>query len=740
MKRFAWCAAIAVAAIVIWAVQLPAADPPPPAAKPAAPDSAGPANDWPQWRGPNRNGISSETITWPAAGPKQLWKAAVGVGYSSVSVSQGRAYTMGNVDGQEIVWCLDATTGTVIWQYDVPGPLTKGPLTNKPKKPGGFQNPYRGPNSTPTVDGNHVYTVSRDGLLSALNAVKGTLVWSVDYMRDFGAKKLRWGHAGSPLVDGDLLFVNVGVEGASVVAFDKTTGKVVWKSGYDGIGFASPLSVKLGGQPVILMFSATGLFAYNRADGELLWNAEWAAHSDGNAADPIIFGDKVFISSAYRVGCCLLKVTDSSATEVYRNKKFQSHFPNPVLIGGMLYGITGHINSKSKLVCYDPNTGDIKWEKRKGGTGLIAAGNTLLIQSYKGNLIAIEATAETYKEIGSVAALPGGVCWTPPSLANGLVYCRNAEGDVVCLDLGGGGAGETDVAQPAPDAPPKTKQSDQGGKIPPEMAQAMQQALQMPEGKGRTKVLFPAALEWLKKDPTAALAWVNEHPLPKASFGSVSLYVVGRCGEHHGKITVDWLLQCKEYGQLHYAMHFWATVEPSAALAWCLQAPDEVRHLVFCSLGDGWTYKDPAAATAAFQELKSPTDRRSMAYGICKAWTWAHSEDASAATAWALGLKSQEERLAALYGIGQGWVRKHLPETTAWIKALQDKAELRAAAYGAVKMIQTNLVERDKDTKYPAAYAKEWLEQFPLSDAEKTAILNGPTIGMKDTGKVPWPQ
>jgi len=396
------------------------------------------AADWPQWRGPARNGISAEQVAWPAGGPKQVWKADVGEGYSSVSVSQGRAYTMGLVEGQETVWCLDAKTGAVIWKYAYPGPRTTDTPRRK-ARPSGFQDPYADvPNSTPTVDGKLVYTVSRQGNLAALDAEKGTLIWSADYMKDFGSKKLRWGHAGSPLIEGELLFVNVGVEGASVVAFNKATGKVVWKSGYDAIGFASPLAVTFGGQRTVTMFSATGLFAYNLADGKMLWNAEWASHHDGNAGDPIIFGDKVFISSTYGVGCCLLKVTDKGATEVYRNKKFQSHFPSPVLIGDMLYGITGHINAKPVLVCLDPNTGDFKWEKPEvAASGLIAAGNTLLVQSAKGALVAVEATPAGYKEIGSAPALPGGVCWTPPSLAEGRIYCRNAEGDVVCLDLSG---------------------------------------------------------------------------------------------------------------------------------------------------------------------------------------------------------------------------------------------------------------------------------------------------------------
>jgi len=331
---------------------------------------------------------------------------------------------------------------------------------------------------------------------------------------------------------------------------------------------------------------------------------------------------------------------------------------------------------------------------------------------------------------------------------SGLLH--RAVGAVV-LSLGftlGACAADQAAAPPAPDTAPATAPRDAAGKLPPEMAQALQKAQALP-AKEQEKLLNAAALEWLKKDPTAALAWAHQLP---SGLNKTHLYTVGRCGELHGKVTADWCLQNKKYGSLHYAIHFWANVDPAAALQWDLQAPEEVRHLLLASTGDGWTYKDPVAATKGFAEVKRPEDRRSMAYGICKAWTWSHPEEAPTAAAWALDLKAQEERLSALYGIGQGWSRHYLLEATAWIKTLKNPEEVRATAYGVVKMLQTNLVEIQKGAgkakppageaveHYKAAYAKEWLDQLPLSDAEKAAILDGPAISMKDTGKVPWPK
>ena len=402
--------------------------------------------DWPQWRGPDRNGIASGKINWPSPGPKQLWKAAVGEGYSSVAIRNGRAYTMGNADGQDTVWCLDAKTGAVVWKYSYPCPAVKD---------------YPGPRVTPTVDGNLVYTVSRNGNLFALDAAKGAVVWSADYVKDFGAKLPRWGFAGSPLVDGKLLLVNAGGAAASVVAFDKSAGQVVWKSGTDVAGYSSPVIATLGDQRIVLMFSATGLYGYNLADGKELWNAKWTTPAGVNASDPMVFGDKVFLTSGYGSGCTLLKITNTSAEEVYKNRDFSSLSGNTVFIGGFLYGYTGKSDAPV-LACLDPNTGVVKWKNAKAGGSLIAAGNNLIIQAYDGSLIVAEADPAAYKEIGRATVLTGA-CMNPPSLANGCVYCRNEAGDVVCLDMSAsGGSNEAQTVKPNGSAPAEAAKTATG--------------------------------------------------------------------------------------------------------------------------------------------------------------------------------------------------------------------------------------------------------------------------------------
>ena len=183
------------------------------------------AADWPQWRGPNRNGVSSEKVSpaWPAQGPKVLWRASVGTGFSSISVSHGRAYTMGNTNNQDTVWCFDAASGEQVWHHSYAAPL--GPQWYK-----------GGPGSTPTIDGNRVFTISKWGDVFCFDAAKGTVVWQRDLRQD-GIKTNRWGFAGSPLIWGNLVILNAGSAG---IALDRETGRIVWSNGTNAAGYASP--------------------------------------------------------------------------------------------------------------------------------------------------------------------------------------------------------------------------------------------------------------------------------------------------------------------------------------------------------------------------------------------------------------------------------------------------------------------------------------------------------------------
>jgi hypothetical protein len=204
------------------------------------------AVDWPQWRGINRDGISSETISpasWGKDGPQQLWKKGVGTGVSSVAVTGGRLYTMGNNGNMDMVFCLDANTGAEIWRHAYPQPLDDRSFEG-------------GPAGTPTVDGDKVYTLSHEGDLFCLAASTGTVVWKKNLPRDFNGFRQKFGYAGSPLVEGNLVIVDSGGVGASTVALDKTTGEVRWKASHDEAGYSSPVAFDLGGvRCAALLFS-----------------------------------------------------------------------------------------------------------------------------------------------------------------------------------------------------------------------------------------------------------------------------------------------------------------------------------------------------------------------------------------------------------------------------------------------------------------------------------------------------
>jgi len=387
------------------------------------------AGDWPQWRGPNRDGLSSETgwqTTWPQAGLKQLWKAEAGTGYGTVSVSKGRLYVLGNTADQDIVYCYDANTGQSVWKHT---------YACSAKDPNG----YHGTRSTPTVDGDSVYTVSRKGHLFCLDAATGKVKWSKEFPEDFGGKVPTWGYALSPLVEGDLLIVEPGGPEASVVALKKASGEVVWKAGDDPASYSSPMAFDLKGERCVTVFTTKGPVGRSSKDGKELWRYPWKTSWDVHAATPIVTGTQVFISSGYNSGCALIDVSSNPPKEVWRNKNMRNHANSCVLWKGYLYGF-----DESELKCLDVATGEVKWAEKKYSKGsVMLADGKLILYSNRAKLGLAEATPDGYKELAYVPALemrekyPGGAnkdTWAVPVLANGKIYCRSHD-DLVCLDV-----------------------------------------------------------------------------------------------------------------------------------------------------------------------------------------------------------------------------------------------------------------------------------------------------------------
>jgi len=387
------------------------------------PAAAAGTHDWPQWRGPNLDGVSTESSwasTWPQEGPKILWRAEVGVGFSSCSVADGRVYTMGNRDDTDTVWCFDAATGKVLW-------------THKYASPKGS---YPGPRMTPTVDGDSVYTLGRWGDLYCLGAKDGKVRWYKNVAKEYGARqtKYKWGFACSPLVLGKLLILDLG----KVLALEKESGKLVWSSGDDYAGYSSPAVMTFGGKKYVTSFNAYGFVLVDAAGGKELarykWKTEWLV----NAATPIPVGDKIFISSGYNHGCALLQVKGKELVPLYENKNMRNHCNSSVLYKGYLYGFDGQQGSRGRLVCLDFETGTVGWEKSGLRVGaLMIAGGKIVAMLDKGDLLTAEASPDGYRELARAKVLKGK-CWTYPVLSGGRIYCRsNVDGVLVCVDASG---------------------------------------------------------------------------------------------------------------------------------------------------------------------------------------------------------------------------------------------------------------------------------------------------------------
>ncbi len=378
------------------------------------------ASDWPRWRGPEGTGISSESDWKPQAlaSPKILWKAKVGEGYSAVSVAAKRLYTMGNQGGSDVVLCLDAETGKEVWRHSYACP------------PGGQG--YKGPRATPVVDGDSVYTLSQIGHAFRLDAATGKAKWQKNLLRDFKTSNVTWGLAGSALVVGETVFYNAGASG---VALNKATGEKVWVGGSGEGGYSTPVHFTHEGKALLALFGRADLHVVEAATGKKVVSYPWETQYDVNAADPIYFDGKLFITSGYERGCALLDLAGGSIKPAWESREMRGHFATPVHLDGHLYGVDGNTGS-GQLRCVDARTGRVKWTQRGRQENLMAAGGKLIVIDKEGVVTVAEADPAAFKPIARGAVLHGrAVNWTAPVLANGLLYCRNSDGELACVDL-----------------------------------------------------------------------------------------------------------------------------------------------------------------------------------------------------------------------------------------------------------------------------------------------------------------
>ena len=371
------------------------------------------SGDWPQWRGPNRDGISKETgllKQWPAQGPPLVWKTTgAGNGYSSLAISGGRIFTMGARGNNEYIIAFDEATGKEVWATPN-GRMFRNDRGN-------------GPRGTPTVDGDRLYALGGSGDLSCVETKTGRVVWTMNILQKFGGANPQWGISESPLVIGEKVLVNAGGPGASVIALNKNDGALIWKSQTDAAGYSSGMPLQIGSTSEVVFFTAERAVGLDLKDGKLLWSYGKASNNVANVATPVINRNRVFLSSDYGTGAGLVDVkADGTAQEVYFTKDMRNHHSSSILIGDYLYGFSSSILTAMRF-----DTGVVAWRDRSVGKGsLVYADGNLYAFSENGVVGLIEATPTGYVEKGRFRIQQDSLpTWTHPVIAGGRLYLRD---------------------------------------------------------------------------------------------------------------------------------------------------------------------------------------------------------------------------------------------------------------------------------------------------------------------------
>ncbi len=383
--------------------------------------------DWPQWHGPDRTNISTETgllQQWPQGGPPKVWSvSSLGRGYGSIAIQGDRVYVQGTQGSSSVVFCLNRADGRTIWAR----PL--GTALDQEK--GG------GPRGTPTADGERIFALSEGGNLACLRSKDGSVIWSRNILKDFGGSNPEWLMSESPLIDGSNLIVTPGGNRAGIVALDLATGDTVWTTRElsDPAAYSSCIVADVQGIRTIMTLTSQAGVGVRARDGKLMWRYERVANDTANVATPIFFRDKVFYTSAYGTGCALLRLRAENgvvkAEPVYFSRDMMNHHGGVILVNGYFYGYSNAI-----LTCMEFETGKVLWRNRSVGKGCLTYADGRLYLLGESNTVGLaEANPTAYVERGRFQiADQGWPSWAHPVVCGGRLYIRN-QGVLACYDI-----------------------------------------------------------------------------------------------------------------------------------------------------------------------------------------------------------------------------------------------------------------------------------------------------------------
>lgn len=390
-------------------------------------------DDWAQFLGPQRNGVSAEKgliDTWPADGPKIVWRTPLGVSMSGIAIADGAAYTMFQDDSQQYVVCLNAADGKERWRTPV-APMFENAMGH-------------GPRATPTVADGHVFVFTGEGILVAVNARDGKQLWSVDVPKLLKGKPNEYGVSCSPLVTGDHVVVHSGTNTAAVAAFNVATGKLAWQAGKGNAGYSSPVMMTLGGEAQIVSLTAAGAIGIEPVSGRQLWSFPYPTEYDCNTASPVQLDDQhVLLSAGENHGSVILAVqsgkgdttTESVWSSLGKDSQLRAEWQTPVIHDGHLYGLDnqGGAGPITNLVCVRLKDHKTMWQKNRfGKSNLILADGKLFLTTMEGEVVIVEATPKEFRELGRATVME--TTRQAPALANGQLFVRDNK-EVLCIDV-----------------------------------------------------------------------------------------------------------------------------------------------------------------------------------------------------------------------------------------------------------------------------------------------------------------